>query len=106
MKQANFIVRQGDILIEQIKSIPQAKKQDNKERIILAYGEATGHHHSIEVTESTESFIDESGTLYLSLGKDTVLEHQEHAKIDLPSGKYKVTIQREYFPDAIRPVGD
>jgi len=99
--------RQGDVFVEQVSSIPQdAKKQENKEKIILAWGEATGHHHSIEVTEATESFVDSAGLLYLSLQEETTLTHQEHAPINIPEGFYRVTIQREYSPEEIRNVLD
>ena len=100
-------IRQGDVFIEKISSLPEnLTKQDNKERIILAYGEATGHHHSIEVTEATESFVDSAGLLYLSLGEDKILEHQEHAPVENPKGFYRVTIQKEYSPEEIRNVRD
>jgi len=98
--------RQGDVFIEQISSIPQdVKKQENKEKI-LARGEATGHHHSIEITNATESFVDSAGLLYLNLQENTTLIHQEHAPIEIPKGFYRVIIQREYGPDEIRNVLD
>jgi len=100
-------LRQGDVFVESIKSIPAgAKRQENKGKIILAWGEATGHHHSIEVTEATESFVDEAGMLYLALKEDTVLTHQEHSEIGISKGFYRVTIQREYSPEEIRRVLD
>ncbi len=107
MRQIQF--RQGDVYLEQIKSLPsnlQIKEPDLPGKIVLAYGEATGHHHSIEVTEAIGSFVDETGMLYLALKEDTVLNHQEHGVIEVPSGFYKVTIQREYSPESIRNVRD
>ena len=107
MRQKQF--RQGDVWVEEIHTLPKNVKKAEPGlpgKIVLAYGEATGHHHSIEVTEATESFVDEAGILFLALKEDTVLEHQEHAAIEIPSGFYKVTIQREYSPEAIRNVRD
>ena len=59
MRQIQF--RQGDVYLEQIKSLPsnlQIKEPDLPGKIVLAYGEATGHHHSIEVTEAIGSFVE------------------------------------------------
>jgi len=99
--------RQGDVFLEKLSTLPKnLTKQENKGKIILAYGEATGHHHAIEVTEATESFIDEAGLLYLTLGEPTTLTHQEHSEIQIPEGFYRVTIQREYHPKEIRNVLD
>lgn len=103
----NFAIRQGDVWVEKIDSLPEnLTKQKNKDKIILAWGEATGHHHAIEVTNATESFVDAAGMLFLNLKEDTVLTHQEHGNIDLPSGFYKVNIQKEYTPEEIRNVQD
>jgi hypothetical protein len=99
--------RQGDVFIQEIETLPKdVKKQNSKGKIILALGEATGHHHSIEVTEATESFVDAAGLLFLNLKEDTVLTHQEHAPIEINRGTYKVTIQKEYTPQEIRDVQD
>lgn len=99
--------RQGDVLLTRITSLPnEVKKQENDVKIILAYGEATGHHHYIEATKETNSFIDSDGNLFLDLEKDSVLIHQEHSEIIIPRGKYQVTIQREYSPEEIIKVND
>ena len=45
-KKTKTVFRQGDVLIERIQSLPEnltAQKPING-RVILAYGEATGHH--------------------------------------------------------------
>ena len=99
--------RQGDVLLTKISFLPEGlKKKEYEKKIILAIGEATGHHHSVEVTETTESFVDEAGILYLKFDEQTILEHQEHAPITLPEGIYIVTTQIEYTPTEIRNVKD
>lgn len=99
--------RQGDIYFEAIPEIPtDAKKVKARGRYIIAEGEATGHHHSVAVMPDVEMF-ERAGTLYLRVQRDDVkVEHQEHGPIDLPSGTYRVTRQREYHPEAIRQVAD
>lgn len=100
------IYRQGDVLIEQIERIPKdAVKQKPKARIILAHGEATGHHHSVGI-DAADWWKQENGTQFLEVEELAAVEHQEHATIELPAGKYRVTRQREYSPEAIRKVAD
>ena len=103
-----FQIRQGDVFLEKIESLPNGLKpvKQKKKKIILAYGEATGHHHAIEEIEKVDSFIDADGNLYLDIKEDTVLTHQEHSEIKLPVGVYVVTTQREYSPEEIRNVRD
>ena len=102
--------RQGDILLKPIDSIPEDAKRIQPEsgRLILARGEATGHHHSIEgVSGSTALLATPDKELYLLVQEgEALLEHQEHATISLAPGKYKVVRQREYSPTEIRRVQD
>ncbi len=99
------IFRQGDVLIERIENIPSsAKKQRRKGRIILAHGEATGHHHSVDF-DSADWWKTESEQ-FVDVKKPTRVVHQEHTAIDLTPGKYRVRRQREYSPEVIRNVTD
>lgn len=103
------IVRQGDVLIEKISQIPKGlKKQKPVDgRVILAYGEATGHHHSIDADAVDWWKGDDKGDeQFVVLKVDSRVVHQEHSAIDLPKGNYRVTIQREYSPEEIRRVQD
>lgn len=97
--------RQGDVLLVPISSIPNNKKKTKK--CVLALGEATGHHHSI--LDGAIGYADDevSTAEYIAVEKALAkLEHQEHATIDLPRGNYKVIIQSEYTPQAIKKVVD
>lgn len=106
MKQPK-IYRQGDVLIEQIAELPKALKRQ-KGRIILALGEATGHHHAIEERDAADWWkADADGAdHFLTVKTETAVTHQEHAPIVLPPGNYRVRRQREYTPAAIRNVAD
>jgi len=102
-----MIYRQGDVLIERVKdrkpkgvSVPR----DNG-RIVLAYGEVTGHAHAICETEA-ELIELETGERFLMSSAGMRLLHEEHSVIELPAGTYRVTRQREYAPEAIRNVAD
>ena len=107
MKQQK-IFRQGDVLIRRISSIPTSAKAQKPEngRIILAHGEATGHHHSIEADAADWWKSADSDEQFVSVKSHTAVVHQEHAPIDLPPGKYSILRQKEYTPQQIRNVAD
>jgi hypothetical protein len=103
--------RQGDVIIERIDEIPAPAKRvklKRGQRIILAYGEATGHHHSLDLKDADwwKHADDANGDQYLNVKTSAVVTHQEHAPVALPAGKYRVIQQREYSPEEIRRVRD
>lgn len=99
--------RQGDVGIERVANLPtQAAEIAPKDgRIVLAYGEVTGHAHAFaEITKVREfSFAAER---FIQVMEAATLRHEEHAPITLPPGIYKIHQQREYRPEAIRNVAD
>ena len=88
--------RQGDLLFEYVPAAPATAQpvQPEHGRLILARGEATGHHHSVPATVGTLS-LEEGGVMYLTVDELTAVTHQEHAPIDLVPGVVRVTRQRE-----------
>lgn len=74
---------------------------------MLAYGEATGRHHSIASSSGTLFVDDKNQATLLEVTEALAdLEHQEHNTIKLPAGRYRVIHQREYHPQEIRRVID
>lgn len=74
-------------------------------RVVLAYGEVTGHAHAI--SDADVDMVTESGVTYLEVrAAMAALTHDEHATIQVPRGTYVVRRQREYTPEAIRNVAD
>ena len=101
------IYRQGDVLIRKISRIPtEAKLKPQQDRIILAFGESTGHAHAIYDLDNVEVFVGPEGQLYLQVKDETTLRHEEHAPIAIPRGNYERVLQLEYTPQAIRNVAD
>lgn len=102
------IYRQGDVLIRKVDSIPSGLKKIEAEagRVVLAHGEATGHHHSFDNPGCVALLESDVGDRYLEVASESTLEHQEHAAISIPPGAYRVVRQREYSPEAIRNVAD
>ena len=126
-KTTMTIYRQGDVAIiatkdrdvSSLKPVPR-----DAGRIVLAYGEVTGHAHAIP-SEHASLYLDDSmvaapdamqaiarlgGGLIpdriLKADKPVRLLHEEHAPIELPAGSYVVRIQREYSPAELRNVAD
>ena len=94
----NKTYRQGDVLIERVTEIPkEAVKQKHDGKIILAHGEATGHHHSIEC-DAADWWKQDNGDQFVAIPKQSAVVHQEHGAIALPKGFYRVTRQCEYVP--------
>jgi len=103
----NNTYRQGDVLLVPTNEIPTTLKVT--ERVTLALGEVTGHHHSILDGSTVGYAADAEGLCeYLEVKSSAggQLTHQEHSTIVLPKGKYKVVKQVEYTPAALVNVRD
>ena len=100
------MIRQGDVLLRKITKLPEGMKpsQPIDGRLILAYGETTGHHHS--VTANVATLFEDGNKMVLAVREPTILDHQEHAQVEIMPGIYWVVRQREYTPQAIRRVLD
>lgn len=119
-----FVVRQGDVGISQIDMIPaNAEKveptKDNK--VVLAYGEVTGHSHRFNAdfvdefkTETDRFFrVKQAAVLnkiddnkYQIVQDGAILFHEEHNPIILEPGDYKIIQQQEYIQQNWRNVAD
>lgn len=109
--------RQGDVLLVRVNNIPAnvTPRPRDKGRVILAYGEVTGHAHQIDTPDTValfnapESEVDRTSGLelaYLKVDRLSQLVHEEHDAIMLEPGMYRVSNQREYAPEALRSVAD
>jgi hypothetical protein len=109
--------RQGDVCIVPLDELGRMVdfaaltpvERDNG-RVVLAYGEVTGHAHAI-ADNDVELFAPGEATVlaerYLRVGSaGAVLVHEEHAPIELPAGDYEVRHQREYSPESLQRVLD
>lgn len=106
MKKQQQQYRQGDVFIERIAKLPSNLKQQQG-RIILAYGEVTGHAHEIKNKNTARIYHDENmATILEVIEALALLEHQEHGTVELEKGIYKIFCQREYSPEEIRNVAD
>ena len=96
--------RHGDVLIAATKEVPRGARR--LPTAVLAYGEITGHSHRVEDPKTVEMW--QSGDImFMKVTADwTAIVHEEHKRITLPRGLYRVWQQREYTPQAIVRVSD
>lgn len=92
--------RQGDVfLIEKTdgkKPTGDKQKPDNG-RLILEYGEVTGHAHAIAIDEADVLLEGSRRFLEVCFEKPAVLKHEEHAPIEIPAGTtFEIRRQRTW----------
>jgi hypothetical protein len=93
------MIRQGDVLLVPVDSVPEAVVPVAREngRLVLAEGEMTGHAHVIEAEQVELVTAEQANQLYLLVhGSDSVeLLHEEHSTLPVEAGMYRVVQQRE-----------
>lgn len=127
------LIRQGDVLIVPVSKLPAGCTEvpNDKGRLILAYGEVTGHAHAIadhrvaQPVVHTPGAADEiaeaaiaraqakarlwqapNGERFLEVSEAVTLRHEEHTQHVIPAGIYKLPQQVEYTPAELRRVED
>ena len=105
------IYRQGDVLLIAVDSIPRdaAEQPAKGNKLILALGEATGHHHRFEFMDTSHNvklYVGAGGARYLDVKASVALLHEEHATVAVPKGKYLIPSQFEHTPKELRRVQD
>jgi len=100
------LIRQGDVLIIPVATIPKntRKVKRDRGRVVLAYGEVTGHAHAIvhpDVTLVSAGEADELRMwMQVTAPEPVELLHEEHDTLLVPPGSYEIRRQREYAPAA------
>lgn len=105
--------RQGDVVLVKVDTIPPGfvdAPRDNIGRIVLAYGERSGHAHAIRDKGVCGFRIDGAQDVDYVLvgGSGATLAHEyesgqlaEHEPLTLDAGAYRVVRQREYVAPQI-----
>lgn len=114
-------LRQGDILLVRVEKTPagMARKVTPSGHVTVGYGEATGHHHTLQhAAWYVAPEVNDEELRHFALGdrpqlpvfvvadEPTTLTHPEHAPLRVEPGVWRVVRQREYTPQAIRSVRD
>ena len=107
----NEIYRQGDVLLQRVKALPKGERRlvpSYSGRLILAYGEVTGHSHAVLTPNREAEMVEmiDAVERYLTVHRATTVVHEEHGEVALDPGVYRVWTQREYSPQEIRRVSD
>lgn len=91
-------IRQGDVILIPCNEKPEGETQH--EELTLAYGEATGHHHTLYNLHPGAMIREwkKNNKRYFEVNKHYSLRHQEHKEIVVPPGVYEIGIEREYDP--------
>jgi hypothetical protein len=112
LKTDQSLIRQGDVMFVPVRKLPAGERR-KRDTGTVAFGEATGHHHSLIAEDLERAEVLEIGEgLFVHVSEHGVrlegatFAHQEHGPVTLPPGDYEVIIQREYSPEAIRNVID
>jgi len=71
-------------------------------RLILAEGEQTGHHHSIQATANVVLMTNGVETFLQVQEHPAELVHQEHSTLTIVPGDYEVIQQRRVTPGDAR----
>ncbi len=89
MADRPILYRQGDVLLRLVPSIPNGTSPVDRDagRIILAYGEVTGHAHAIEAPDTEATLLKTAeNRRFLRLMAGVDLVHEEHVTIHLTRG--------------------
>lgn len=110
-EQIQNFYRHGDVLFRRVEK-PKKLRIDGeqKDTHVVAYGEATGHHHRLTALGGAINAMkgfDEK--VYVEIvEKAAKLSHEEHSALSIQPGFYEITIEQEYdyFERASRNVVD
>lgn len=120
------IIRQGDVCLKPVAALPAGCTEVpmDGDRIVLAYGEVTGHAHAIAdhgvtpmsaeaASEIAEAAIARArllraptGERYLQVIAPVTLRHEEHTAHTIAPGIYHLPTQVEYTPAELLRVVD
>lgn len=123
MKLNENIVRQGDVTLVRIgkTKVPAYAREVGRDgKIVLEYGESSGHGHRI-ADEGVQGFRAETAEQAAMAGLDVVLvsgsgavmrheyvdgKHAEHEPVALREGVWERAVQVEYDPEEERRIAD
>ena len=87
------IYRHGDLLIRQVKKIPESATQLSTN--IVAHGE-NGHSHKLHGSHQVYEIPDKQ--ILFEAKQDLSLKHQQHDTLKISKGNYVILHEREHDP--------
>jgi hypothetical protein len=94
------LIRQGDLLLVPVDTVPSPVSAVRSGRLVLAEGEATGHAHVVDDERASLHRVRGNDIWFLRVeeGEPVLLVHEEHDALSVLPGVYEVRRQREYEP--------
>lgn len=111
-------IRQGDVTLVPRAPLTAAERATatvvprDQNRVVLAYGEVTGHAHALHAGTVTLLELPDGrrvldvAAMPVDAVSQALLVHEEHATLSAAPGQYDVVRQREYHPEAVVLVQD
>ena len=121
MSKKPFLVRQGDVLLIRVAALPSVltERPTDAGRVVLAYGEVTGHAHAVrgdvrhydapDAASAAMQLLRDAGfpmevgeanaPTFLDVLSPAEVTHDEHTAHALPAGQYVKLIQTEWSDD-------
>ena len=87
------LYRHGDLLIKQVKKIPESATQLSTN--IIAHGE-NGNTHKIQGSHQIYETPDKQ--ILFTAEQDVSLKHEEHSTLKIKEGNYVIIREREFEP--------
>lgn len=119
MTRKHLIVRQGDVLLQPVRSLPASMTLaplDADGSATLAHGEVTGHRHRFEFQAGADGaalsriYVHPAAIneiTLLELDRPQSLVHEEHSAHDIGAGTWRVSRPYEYEgAELLRMVAD
>ena len=116
------IYRHGDISFHprNASEIPEGCRMQKLDRYVVAYGEATGHHHELRIERDSDSpelpdlpimtlYTAPDGRRFITVeGNAIALTHPEHRTLNIVPGCYEIQTEQtfDYFENSIKRVVD
>ncbi len=95
MKAKNQPIRQGDVCLIPVAALPEgAKAVNSNERVVLAYGEVTGHTHAIYEPAKARLW-DAGAERFLQVLESCELKHEEHSPLALDPQNFTMDPMRQ-----------
>lgn len=97
------VFRHGDLLLVKIKSLPKGLNKPEKTKTILSGSH--GHNHDYDNGKLYFKKVDDYVFGYF-VAKDTVIDHPEHGKAEIPNGTYELRRPQEFTPEGLKLIID
>jgi hypothetical protein len=100
-EESPLILQQGDVLFFQISALPKGVQSVPREErgSVVAEGELTGHAHVVE--DESACLYTRQEILYLVVEEEVSCTHEEHRKVRIPAGIYRIGAVQEVDYTAI-----